>query len=249
LLKDEPLDFLMLCSSVNAICGFAGSVDYTAANCFLDALATSRFHGGRATVVSINWDAWRDVGMAFRRLPGNVAPSWNHREYGESAITPADGVEAFRRVMASGLPQVAVINRDLRRLLEESENPVEFTAADSLPERSSGGELHARPNLAPAYAAPETDTQRVMAGIWTESLGIGGIGLDDNFFELGGHSLLATAVLSRVRNSFGATITLRAVFDAPTIRLLSDHLDTLLWATSRQAAPVDGSEEREEIEL
>jgi hypothetical protein len=151
--------------------------------------------------------------------------------------------------MASGLPQVAVINRDLRRLLEESDNPIELTAADSLPERSAGGELHARPNLAPAYAAPETDTQRVMAGIWTESLGIGGIGIDDNFFELGGHSLLATAVLSRVRNSFGATISLRAVFDAPTIRLLSDHLDTLLWATSRQAAPVDGSEEREEIEL
>ncbi len=249
LLKDEPLDFLILCSSINAICGFAGSVDYTAANCFLDALATSRFHGGRATVVSINWDAWRDVGMAFKRLPGNVTPIWNRREYGESAITPANGVEAFRRVMASGLPQVAVINRDLRRLLEESENPIELTAADSLPERSAGGELHARPNLAPAYAAPETDTQRVMAGIWTESLGIGGIGIDDNFFELGGHSLLATAVLSRVRNSFGATISLRAVFDAPTIRLLSDHLDTLLWATSRQAAPVDGSEEREEIEL
>jgi hypothetical protein len=88
-----------------------------------------------------------------------------------------------------------------------------------------------------------------MLGIWTESLGISGIGIDDNFFALGGHSLLATGVLSRVRNNFGATISLRAIFDAPTIRLLSEHLETLLWATSRPTAARNEFEEREEIEL
>jgi hypothetical protein len=254
LLKDEPLDFLMLCSSVNAICGFAGSIDYTAANCFLDAFATSRFKGGRATVVSVNWDAWREVGMAFKRLPGNDTPEWNRREYGEIAIAPAEGVEAFRRVLASGLPQVAVITRDLRRLLEESDNilAASVSSADSVADpraRSTGDALHARPNLTSVYAAPETDTQSLMLGIWTESLGISGIGIDDNFFALGGHSLLATGVLSRVRNNFGATISLRAIFDAPTIRLLSEHLETLLWATSRPTASRDEFEEREEIEL
>ena len=254
LLKDEPLDFLMLCSSVSAIYGFAGSIDYTAGNCFLDAFATSRFKGGRATVVSVNWDAWREVGMAFKRLPGNDAPEWNRREYGEIAIAPAEGVEAFRRVLASGLPQVAVITRDLRRLLEESENilAASVSSADSVADpraRSTADTLHARPNLTSAYAAPETDTQSLMLGIWTESLGISDIGIDDNFFALGGHSLLATGVLSRVRNKFGATISLRAIFDAPTIRLLSEHLETLLWATSRPTASRDELEEREEIEL
>jgi hypothetical protein len=254
LLKDEPLDFLMLCSSVNAICGFAGSIDYTAANCFLDAFATSRFKGGRATVVSVNWDAWREVGMAFKRLPGNDTPEWNRREYGEIAIAPAEGVEAFRRVLASGLPQVAVITRDLRRRLEESENilAASVSSADSVADsrpRSTADALHARPSLTSAYVAPETDTQRLMLGIWTESLGISDIGIDDNFFALGGHSLLATGVLSRVRNNFRATISLRAIFDAPTIRLLSEHLETLLWATSRPMASRDESEEREEIEL
>jgi hypothetical protein len=52
-----------------------------------------------------------------------------------------------------------------------------------------------------------------------------------------------------VRNNFGATISLRAIFDAPTIRLLSEHLETLLWATSRPTASRDEFEEREEIEL
>ena len=253
LLKDEPLDFLMLCSSVSALYGFAGYIDYSAGNCFLDAFALSRFKGGRATVVSVNWDAWREVGMAVKRPPGNDTTQWNRQENEEIAIAPAEGVEAFRRVLASGLPQVAVLTRDLRRRLEESENvlassvPFPNSVPDS-PPRSTADALHVR-NLTSAYVAPETDTQRLMLGIWTESLGISDIGIDDNFFALGGHSLLATGVLSRVRKSFGATISLRAIFDAPTIRLLSEHLETLLWATSRPTASRHELEEREEIEL
>ena len=254
MLKDEPLDFLMLCSSVSAIYGFAGYIDYAAGNCFLDAFAMSRFKGGRATVVSVNWDSWGEVGMAVKKLPGNDTTGQNRQEYDEIAIAPAEGIEAFRRVLASGLPQVAVITRDLRHRLEESENDLASSVSfpDSAPDsrpRSTADALHVRPNLTSAYAAPETDTQKLMSEIWTESLGISDIGIDDNFFALGGHSLLATSVLSRVRNNFRATIPLRAIFDAPTIRLLSEHLDTLLWATSRPTASRHESEEREEIEL
>jgi len=255
LLEKEPLDFLMLCSSVNAICGFAGSVDYTAGNCFLDAFASSRFRGGRSEVVSINWDAWREVGMAFKRRPGFDSTQGGKREYDESGISPAEGVEAFRRALASGLPQVAVITRDLNFLLEELDGGAvsPTSAVDVLPNpgaQNAEQPVHYRPNLATAYAAPETDTQRFLTEIWTESLGITDIGLDDNFFELGGHSLLAVGVLSRIRTNFGVTISLRAIFDAPTIRLLSEQLDTLIWATS-SLPPVssDASEEREQIEL
>ena len=53
------------------------------------------------------------------------------------------------------------------------------------PPRSTPDALHVRPNLTSAYVAPETDTQRLMLGIWTESLGISDIGIDDNFFALG----------------------------------------------------------------
>ncbi|HXO22437.1 MAG TPA: SDR family NAD(P)-dependent oxidoreductase [Thermoanaerobaculia bacterium] len=67
LLAEEPPDFLFLCSSLNALVGGPGQFDYTAANAFLDAFAQSR--GGELPVVSINWDAWRDVGMAVRRHP------------------------------------------------------------------------------------------------------------------------------------------------------------------------------------
>jgi acyl transferase domain-containing protein len=254
LLSDEPLDFLVLCSSINAICGVAGSIDYTAGNCFLDAFAASHFNGSPAKVVSINWDAWREVGMAFKRHPGSDQLEWKDREYEENAITPSEGVEAFERILASGLPQVAVIPRDLDRLLKESETSLTLLAApvDSTPatqKQIRDQALHSRPDLASVYLAPETEFQRLMAEIWSESLGIREVGIDDNFFELGGHSLLAIAVLSHARTTFGVTLPLRVIFDRPTVRLLSEQLETLLWATSRPAISGDELEQREEIEL
>ena len=59
----DVLDFVVLCSSVAAIAGGFGQVDYCAANAFLDAHAASD-HGWNARVVSVNWSAWSKVGMA-----------------------------------------------------------------------------------------------------------------------------------------------------------------------------------------
>jgi hypothetical protein len=66
---------------------------------------------------------------------------------------------------------------------------------------------------------------------------------------LGGHSLLATGVLSRVRSAFGVSVPLRTIFETPTIRQFSSHLETLLWVVSGKTAASDTTEEREEIEL
>ena len=56
-------DFVVLCSSVTAVAGGFGQVDYCAANAFLDAHAGSD-HGWKTRVVSVNWGAWDEVGMA-----------------------------------------------------------------------------------------------------------------------------------------------------------------------------------------
>lgn len=75
-LKDDPPDFLVLFSSRGAVTGVPGQIDYTAANTFLDSWA--RAHSGDAAlVVSVNWSAWKEVGLAFelaRQHLGLVAP-------------------------------------------------------------------------------------------------------------------------------------------------------------------------------
>jgi acyl transferase domain-containing protein/NADPH-dependent curcumin reductase CurA/acyl carrier protein len=62
-LADDPADFLVLFSSVSAVLGLQGQVDYVAANAFLDAFAQLRA-SGPTRVVSANWCAWRGVGLA-----------------------------------------------------------------------------------------------------------------------------------------------------------------------------------------
>jgi acyl carrier protein len=78
---------------------------------------------------------------------------------------------------------------------------------------------------ADAFVAPSTDTERRIAEIWGAVLSVETIGVDDNFFALGGHSLLAMQVMSRLRDELGVTLTLRAIFDEPTVRELAAAVD------------------------
>ena len=100
-----------------------------------------------------------------------------------------------------------------------------------------------RPEIATAYEPPSTDTERRLTEIWISLLGVDRIGIDDNFFELGGHSLLATRVLARISESLHVRLTLRNIFDAPTVRGLAAEI--LRATPQRHAAQM--SEDREEI--
>jgi len=73
LLAADPPDFLVLCSSLNGLVGGPGQVDYAAASAFLDAFAQA--HSDELPVLSIDWDAWRDVGMADRRPESAERPA------------------------------------------------------------------------------------------------------------------------------------------------------------------------------
>jgi amino acid adenylation domain-containing protein len=60
--------------------------------------------------------------------------------------------------------------------------------------------------------------------IWEEVLGRPNIGAGDNFFDIGGHSLLAAQVVTKVKEVFGRSLPLRALFQAPTIAGLAELL-------------------------
>ena len=55
---------------------------------------------------------------------------------------------------------------------------------------------------------PSTPIENLLAGIWTEVLGIDEVGVDQNFFDLGGHSLIATRVISQIRQVFQVEVAI-----------------------------------------
>lgn len=74
-------------------------------------------------------------------------------------------------------------------------------------------------------SAPISGTEQTVARVWSDLLGRTSIGRDDNFFDLGGHSLLAAQLVSRLNQALQAALTVRAVFDQPTIAGLAREVE------------------------
>jgi len=66
-------------------------------------------------------------------------------------------------------------------------------------------------------AVPFTPTERVLAQIWAEVLGLERVGIHDDFFELGGNSLMAVKLQLQVEKALGRRVPLVGFFQAPTV--------------------------------
>jgi amino acid adenylation domain-containing protein len=90
------------------------------------------------------------------------------------------------------------------------------------------------------YVAPNTATERVLAAIWSEVLGVKQVGLHDNFFELGGHSLLAVRVINRINKAFSIQLPMPVFFRNPSVAELAPAIDRES-AAGRAAPPQPAS--------
>lgn len=84
---NHTLDFVVLCSSITAILGGFGQIDYTAANAYLDAYAQHAFATSGTRVIAINWDNWQEVGMAAKDSPAQLSQA--AQDFLGTAVTKA----------------------------------------------------------------------------------------------------------------------------------------------------------------
>jgi acyl carrier protein len=75
------------------------------------------------------------------------------------------------------------------------------------------------------FVAPETQTEKELAALWSEILGSDRVGVHDNFFDSGGHSLTATQLVTRIRKSFTVELSLRDFLKYPTIAGLAELIE------------------------
>ena len=143
-------------------------------------------------------------------------------------ITPADAAVSLEAALDH-----AAIRAELKRTLPDLVVPSGYVTLATLP-LSPNGKLDRRALPAPVaergagveFAPPRTPTERALAEIWGELLGVAAVGVDDDFFDLGGHSLLATQVVARLRKQAGVQVSVMDLFKHPTIRELAALADT-----------------------
>jgi len=215
--------FFVFCSSLRTTMGGIGQVDYCAANSFLDAFVHSR-SGGPATMVSINWDTWLEVGMA-RDV---VIPSSLQRLHAaglEHGIQTSDGVDALWMCLNSRLPRIIVSVENLHdRLRRFADDFIVREALQELEISRPGDILCDRPALATCYCGSGEPLEAKIADVWRKVLGVEQVGVNDNFFELGGDSLLALQAVAELQNILSIRISATTLFERPTVSSLAKAL-------------------------
>jgi acyl transferase domain-containing protein/SAM-dependent methyltransferase len=201
----EPSRWI-LHSSISSVLGGLGLAAYAAANAVLDAIAVA----GGDQWLSIGWDAWDNAAEAASiGMP--------------SPIRPPEGAQAFLRLLGHDLgPRALVVVGDFEKRLDSW-----VYHADAARRSDGSAERHPRPNLATPFEEPGTATERELAKIWGEQLGIATVGVHDRFLDLGGHSLLAVQVASEIRDAFDIELPVLKLFQAPTVSQLATLVDEL----------------------
>ncbi|MEU8262199.1 amino acid adenylation domain-containing protein [Micromonospora sp. NPDC048999] len=163
-----------------------------------------------------------EIESALREQPGVT----------ETAVIVREDSPGDKRLTAYlvGPAEHAALKAALKDSLPEYMVPAAFVTLDALP-LTPNGKLDRKALPAPvvtreasvALVEPRDDTERTLAAIWSEVLGVDTLGIDDDFFDLGGHSMLATQVVAKIRKAElgGRPVGVMDLFQQRTIRELA----------------------------
>ncbi|MGW5669986.1 amino acid adenylation domain-containing protein [Micromonospora sp. NPDC003776] len=166
-----------------------------------------------------------EIESALREQPG----------VSEAAVIVREDSPGDKRLTAYlvGGAEHGTVKAALKETLPEYMVPAAFVTLDELP-LTPNGKLDRRALPAPvvtreasvALVEPRDDTERALAAIWSEVLGVATLGIDDDFFDLGGHSMLATQVVARIRKAElgGRAVGVMDLFQQRTIRDLARYI-------------------------
>ncbi|MDY7096183.1 MAG: amino acid adenylation domain-containing protein, partial [Acidobacteriota bacterium] len=151
----------------------------------------------------------------------------------QSVVMAHDSGDAGAQLVAYVVPaaeqsvDVEGLRAHLRARLPEYMVPAVFMPLEELP-LTVNGKIDRRALPAPdaaerttGYVAPRTTSEEVVASVWSQVLGVEEVGALDDFFDLGGHSLLATQIVSRLNKALDTRVTLRQLFENPTVEALA----------------------------
>ncbi|OGQ77555.1 MAG: hypothetical protein A3F90_11830 [Deltaproteobacteria bacterium RIFCSPLOWO2_12_FULL_60_19] len=185
----------------------------------------------------------------FRIEPGEIEAALNqHPLVRDSIVVARDDDAQHKRLIAyvvpnpGSFPTAGELRSFLKSTLPDYMTPAAFVTLEALPLTPNGKvnrtalsqALDDRDERRDAFTPPRSPVESALAEIFAAVLGVERVGAHDNFFDLGGHSLLAAQAVSRLRAALQAEISLRALFESPTVAGLAEHVETALRAARGQ---------------
>ncbi|MEH2068925.1 MAG: amino acid adenylation domain-containing protein [Nostoc sp.] len=161
-----------------------------------------------------------------------------HGNVQTSCVIACEETPGNKRLVAYVVPQkdVTLIMGELRQFLADKLPgymlPTAFIILESLPLTPNGKvDRHAlpKPDLQQElsdYVMPNTEVERIIAGIWQKALVIEKVGIYNNFFELGGNSLLLVKINQQLQEELRLELSMVDMFNYPNIHSLSQYLNT-----------------------
>ncbi|MEM9896903.1 MAG: amino acid adenylation domain-containing protein, partial [Bacteroidota bacterium] len=178
----------------------------------------------------------------YRIELGEIETVLNSYETIQHAVVIAKEHTGSKQLVAYCVPkkegeelEVEKLKSYLSKSLPEYMIPAFFIPIDEIPLTSNGKterkalmvrELEVTSTS--EYVAPSTETEKQLAAIWQEVLGVEQVGIHDNFFELGGNSLLAISLVHRIKNRLdGTTFSLKEMIGTPTVSKQALFIDAI----------------------
>ncbi len=214
----KPLDFMLLYSSLTAVAGGIGQIDYCAANAFLDAFAHEADGERPYPVISVNWGDWADVGMAAETEAPGIIQQWRQQQ-SSHAILPDEGQTALQTLLYHLPQQILVSPRYLPAVIADADR---LTLAYVLNNLAQAEKPAASRDQEWDYVAPRNKVEQQIVAIWQETLDIKQVGVYDNFFELGGNSLVGIKLINRINETFQVHISAVSLYEQPTVSKLTE---------------------------
>ncbi|MFD2169281.1 amino acid adenylation domain-containing protein [Tumebacillus lipolyticus] len=171
----------------------------------------------------------------YRIELGEIESVLSRHELVTEVVVVALTAAGDQRLVAYVVAKAELAEDDLRahaqRILPDYMVPSAFVLLDSFPLLPNGKvdrRALPRPDVVRnvgEYVAPRNEAEAKLADIFAELLGLTQVSVTDNFFDLGGHSLLAIQVVSRIGNAFQTELSLRSIFEAPTVERLAQLIE------------------------
>jgi amino acid adenylation domain-containing protein len=181
----------------------------------------------------------------YRIEPAEIAAVLDrHAAIRSSFVTAASEDSGEKRLLAYvvAAPDTRLSAIELReflgRHLPDYMVPSAFVQITSLPLTPNGKvDRAALPRPTPdtiledhAFEDPQSEIEIWLANFLSSLLKVSRVSRDDNFFNLGGHSLMGAQLIAKVQQTFDVELTLRGLFDHPTVREISSEIENLIQA-------------------